>query len=131
MVNAGLGLRRKVLVGLKYAEVLKNDRLKAELQVIARKVGIINTNESENTPMSIDNITDLILKVGEALYYTPSRVTPKLIQQIREKEELTPAMLVELVSFLAAVQMLHRVESFDDVRKKVFRISQEHKLKSL
>ena len=118
--SAGLGLRRKVLVGLKYAEILENDRLKAELHVIARTIGISNTNNNENT-----QITELVLKIGEALSYTPSRVTPELVQQIENEEELKPAMLVELVSFLAALQMLHRVESFDDARRRAVRNDEE------
>ena len=110
ITSAGLGMKRKLSIGIEYCHILENPRLEAML------LGITNCRfGNEELHDGNSQYTQLILKVGKALSYAPSGMTESLVREIRECPELTAAMLVELVSFLATVQMLHRFESFYNV----------------
>jgi hypothetical protein len=108
--SAGLGMKQKLSIGIEYCNILENPRLKAMLRRISDSRFGDEELQGGNSPFTL-----LILKVGKDLSYAPSRITESLVQEIRECPELTAAMLVELVSFLATVQMLHRIESFYNV----------------
>lgn len=110
IASSGLGMKLKLTIGIAYCSNLENPRLKAILAMICNCRFSDEESIDDNSPYM-----QLTLKVGKALSYSPSRVTESLVQEIRECPELTAAMLVELVSFLATVQMLHRIESFYNV----------------
>jgi hypothetical protein len=106
--TAGLGARRKLLLGIKSCEIIENPRLQAKLQqALKPRFGDDHANGKYS-----DALTQLVLKVGTALSFSPSRMTPEIVDTIRKQQALTAPMLVELVSFLATVQMIHRIESF-------------------
>jgi hypothetical protein len=109
-LSAGLSIPRKVRLGIQFANFLENTYLKEELQVIGTKLGAPGgrTNDDE---IPLDE--ELLLRLTKALSYTPNRVSPKLVQDLRDHASvLTAPMLVELVSFLAPLQMLHRIEMY-------------------
>jgi hypothetical protein len=110
ITSAGLGVKRKLSIGIEYCDILENPRLKDMLLGIRNSRFDDEESQDDNSPYTL-----LIFKVGKELSYAPSRVTESLVQEIRECPELTAAMLVELVSFLATVQMLHRIESFYNI----------------
>ena len=97
---------------MQLCDVLENDKLKADMNLYADMAGV--SDKSERT--EDDGLTNLVLKVAKALSYSPSRMTPALVKQVREMPNLEPSMLVELVSFLATVQMLHRFVAFYEVK---------------
>ena len=111
--TAGLGLQLKLMTGVQLCDskVLDNPRLKASLEaIVARKFG--------STQAKDDSLSLLVMKVAKALSYSPSRMHEGLVQQIRAvSDDLTAPMLVELVSFLATVQMVHRIESYYHLHK--------------
>lgn len=111
-VSDNLPLMLKVQVGLHYCEVLGNAVIAGEL----KEVLTLLEKETQSKDMKDDGIEPLILiKMGKALSYAPSRVTPKLVKDLHSSEHVTPAMIVELVSFLAVLQTLHRIISFQIV----------------
>lgn len=106
--TAGLGARRKLLLGIKSCEILENPRLQTKLQQALK----LRFGEEQANGQDSYALTQLVLKVGTALSFAPSRMTPEIVETIRNQQALTAPMLVELVSFLATVQMIHRIESF-------------------
>lgn len=114
-LSAGLGVRRKVLAGLEFCRVgLQNECLYQQLECVLAAQQPATTSSDDDS-----YLTELVLKVAKALCYTPNRVHPELVQEIRgEAEVLTAPMLVELVSLLAALQMLHRIETFYRVKNQ-------------
>jgi len=118
--SAGLCLSRKVVAGMAFCDVLENPRLAKELEAMAAK---FPPTPSERDSEEEKERMKLLLKVTKALSYTPNRVTPALVKQLREKEHLISAqMLVELVAFLAIVQLLHRFETFFHVGTDVIHV---------
>mmetsp|Transcript_25557 Transcript_25557/g.46999 ORF Transcript_25557/g.46999 Transcript_25557/m.46999 type:complete len:466 (+) Transcript_25557:109-1506(+) len=107
-VSDNLSLHLKVRVGLQYCDVLENSILAEELKKVLASAAVAYQDDQNH-----DNaIASLVLQVGNALSYAPSRMTPRLVNQIRASDDFTPVMIVELVSFLAILQMLHRIISF-------------------
>lgn len=85
----------------------------------AKKNNNVNdtTDESPTTRRHV-----LLMKAAKALSYNPSRMTSKLVDEIEEAASsstnpVVPAAetMVELVSFLATIQALHRVEMYYQV----------------
>lgn len=108
MVSANLPLSVKAQAGIQYCKnVLNNLSLANELEQVLR---FCCRTTKEASP--------LVLRVSKALSYTPSRMHAGLVEEIRESEELTPGAVVELVSFLAAIQMMHRIVSYNIVLQK-------------
>ena len=113
--TAGLGIDVKLHVVVQFCDILQNPRLKASLQTIR------TARDKADRAASADNdeLSALILRVAKALSYSPSRMRPSLVEQMRAKSNvLTPPMLVELVSFLATIQMMHRIEIFNHIVKQ-------------
>lgn len=102
--SAQLPLQLKIKVGLQYCDILENSVLTREL-----KEGLASQVLDQDQD---DDFASLVLEVGKAVSFSPSRMSPKLVDQIRSSDEFTPGKVVELVSFLATVQMLHRITCF-------------------
>jgi len=115
--TAGLGIDIKLRVGVQLCDILENPRLKASMQAIRTARNKVDRATSDST--NNDVLSALVLKVAKALSYSPSRMTPALVEKIRAMSDvLTAPMLIELVSFLATIQMLHRIEVFNHVVKQ-------------
>lgn len=102
----GISLRTKLLVGIELAKVLKNGQLQSELEAV-----LANLPNEDSGDRNTEEPTKLILRVGLALSYTPSRMTSTLVDEIAGSE-LQASGIVELISFLSIVQTLHRLETF-------------------
>eukprot|EP00522_Entomoneis_paludosa_P014834 CAMPEP_0172450490 /NCGR_PEP_ID=MMETSP1065-20121228/8803_1 /TAXON_ID=265537 /ORGANISM="Amphiprora paludosa, Strain CCMP125" /LENGTH=142 /DNA_ID=CAMNT_0013202277 /DNA_START=42 /DNA_END=470 /DNA_ORIENTATION=+ len=123
-----LELEWKLMVGLDYCtNILENPVLAQELQQVqqAYRRGLNKKaeNGSANTVGQKENsdntFSHVVAQVGRALSYNPSRMTPELVQLIRDTPEMTPPRVVELVSFLATLQTLHRIISFNELQKQM------------
>eukprot|EP00984_Skeletonema_dohrnii_P011146 scaffold4429_cov81-Skeletonema_dohrnii-CCMP3373.AAC.9 len=112
-VSDNLPLKLKVQVGLGYCDILENAVIEGEL-----KEDLAFVEKEEGTQCTDKSIELLILQVGKALSYAPTRVTPEIVKSLHSAENVTPAMLVELVSFLAVLQTLHRIISFQIIQKE-------------
>jgi len=112
-VSDNLPLKLKVQVGLGYCDILQNAVVAGALKEVLTFV----EKERAHHEKSIE-VEALILKVGKALSYAPSRVAPEMVKSLHSSENVTPAMTVELVTFLAVLQTLHRITSFQIVQKE-------------
>ena len=113
---SSLGLRRKIVAGIQFAKHLENDRLVIVLEEVLKTVAATEGNEKD---YGDEDKTALVLKITKRVSFTPNRVTPRLVQEIRDFPSLTAPMLVELISFLAMIQMIHRIEVFYHVKNTI------------
>jgi len=118
MISDNLPLVLKVQVGLHYCEVLDNVVVAGALKEVMTFLGKKETHGKKDMEQYDSSIEQLILQVGKALSYAPSQMTPELVKELHASEYVTPAMIVELVTFLAVLQTLHRIISFQIVQKK-------------
>ncbi|CAB9505686.1 carboxymuconolactone decarboxylase [Seminavis robusta] len=109
-VSDGIALSTKVLAGIQYCGQLQNEQLKSELQQVL-------ASEVEDKYSKSNNNKALLLKAAKALSYNPSRMTESIIDEI-EASSITAENMVELVSFLAALQALHRFEIYFQVAEE-------------
>jgi len=113
-VSDNLPLLLKVQMGLTYCQVLENQILGNMLKEV-----LSFCEEADQTDKELGNeACTLVVDMGKALSYTPSRMTPELVHRLHASEEVTPQMVVELVTFLAVCQVLHRVISFQKVHER-------------
>jgi len=112
-VSDNLSSKLKVQVGLGYCDILENAVVEGELTEVLAFV-----EKEEGTQYFDKSIEPLILQVGKALSYAPTRVTPEIVKSLHSAENVTPAMIVELVTFLAVMQTLHRIISFQIIQKE-------------
>ena len=115
-ISSGLGISRKVVSGIEFCKVLENPRLAKELEIVASKFPSVPI---DHDPLEKNRMV-LLLKLTKAVSYSPNRVTPSLVKELRDNMDMiTAPMLVEIVAFLAIVQCLHRIESFYHARSVV------------
>lgn len=114
--SAGLTLKRKVLAGILFCTLIGDEPLRNELQVVATHFGVaeaeikgVSSGVCQNTT---DSVTDLMLKITSAISSSPVQMTSELVNEIRRNPEFDAPKIVELVSFIAACQMLHRLEAY-------------------
>jgi alkylhydroperoxidase family enzyme len=88
-----IGLDRKLAAGLIYADTVGNDALADELRALGAK-------PSDDAPSQL---------LAAAIAPSPARVDRSVIDACRV---MAPAAIVELVAFVALLQLLHRVGSF-------------------
>jgi alkylhydroperoxidase family enzyme len=87
-----VGLPRKLAAGVVFAQTVGNASLEAQL----RKLGKIET----------DSRVDALAR---AVAPSPAQVDADVVERCRA---LSPAAIVELVTFVSLMQLVHRVESF-------------------
>lgn len=122
---AGIGLEQKLNAGIVYTEILKNEELEDVLNKIQghKCNDTMMRNDDENDAMISFNT--LIMKIAKAVSYTPSRVTTSLVDEIVNQHKnpsslsVSPPMVVELVSFLSCLQMIHRIMKFYKLKEEV------------
>lgn len=109
-VSDNLPLHLKAHVGIQYCDILENPVLSQELDRVMQFSSVPLANHHLES-----DFFKLVMRVAKVLSHAPSRMTPVLVEQTRQSKNLTPLKLVELVSFLATVQMLHRIVSYQVV----------------
>ena len=108
MVSDGISLHTKLLAGIEYCKVLGNDQLRTELEDVVEYLKQSERAHAESEDLAS---TELALRAAKAMSFTKSQMTKELVDEI-EGSNLKPADLVEIVSFLAMTQALHRIEVF-------------------
>ena len=101
LVTDGIQLHTKILIGIQYCKVLQNEQLRIELEANLGNLPKITAEPNE----------ELLMKAAKALFCTPNRLTAATIDLI-DASSLTAQNIIELVSFLAALQSLHRIETY-------------------
>ncbi len=127
-----LGIRAKCLVGLVYARVVGNEVLTSEAIQLALSlapdlghplltaVGRFATAPPETAMLpsqlsSVEQAAVMLAKVGSP---SPSQVNE--ISIAAAAESLSPAQIVETVTWLSVQQLLHRLYSYYDASRDIF-----------
>lgn len=129
-----IGLPVKTLAGLVYATVVQDAELLTEARQLARIAGVPDASlgavedfasgptafdadrdvaEAEAVLRTVDGIDDgwpATLLVAKATSFSPARVTTALVTHAAAR--LPPAALVELITWVAIQQLLHRLGAF-------------------
>jgi hypothetical protein len=131
--NTQIGLPVKTLAGLVYAAVVQDAELMTAARQLASTAGVTDASlgavedfasgltafdsdqdvaDAEAALRTLDGIDDgwlTALLIAKATSFGPARVTPALVSQARR---LPPAALVELITWVAIQQLLHRMGAF-------------------
>eukprot|EP00931_Biecheleriopsis_adriatica_P105449 TRINITY_DN80010_c0_g1_i1.p1 TRINITY_DN80010_c0_g1~~TRINITY_DN80010_c0_g1_i1.p1 ORF type:complete len:487 (-),score=83.65 TRINITY_DN80010_c0_g1_i1:118-1521(-) len=111
--TAGLTCARKIFAAAVAASTMEDIHLLGEMIAMGVNFGVtkVQFDEAIEKQRSPDRLTETVLQAAKALASSPANMTAEVVLAIRESQ-LSPAMLVELVSVLACTQMLHRLERF-------------------
>jgi hypothetical protein len=119
--DSRLGLEAKHRAGLVYATVIGDESLAGETRVLARNAGAKDLDDVVAFAAAATDFDDagavarLAAKHGpatllaKAASYSPARVTPSVVERAGDLE---PAAVIELLSWLSVLQLLHRLGSF-------------------
>ena len=97
-----LGLHNKVLAGRVFAEVVADEALAADVSALAANAG------------QPDSRTPAVLALARAASPSPAEIDAGVVAACRDAD-LSPAAIVELVTWLAVLQMLHRLRAFHEL----------------
>ncbi len=115
-----LGLQNKYLAGLIYATIVEDAQLAVEMRRLAArdKVPAAQLDEVVNfargsgrPPSRIDARGRAALSLARAASPSPAVVSAQVIDECRASDLPAPA-IVELISWISVIQMLHRLLSF-------------------
>lgn len=115
-----LGLQTKVLAGVIFATVINDTPLAEELKIVGLSTGLnqqqldnavlFAANTDAQSPAS-DDIGKVALLLARAASPSPAEITADIVDQCRNSE-LSSAAIVELITWLSVMQMLHRLTSY-------------------
>jgi alkylhydroperoxidase family enzyme len=100
-----LGLDNKIRCGLVFADVVADDALAADLRALAAAHGV----DADRPSAAAHSRAALLL--ARAASPSPAEITADVVGACRASG-LPPAAIVELVTWLAVLQMLHRLSCF-------------------
>lgn len=114
-----LGLPAKCAAGMVFATVIGDDSLARAVRAIAAKCGATPAQLDEAASFArgeaesagADDRARTVLRLAKIISPSPARIPVELLDECREAG-LAAAGLVELVSWLSVLQMLHRVGMF-------------------
>lgn len=110
LVSDHISLLVKASAGKTYAKlVLENSQLYNEMNAMEQHC---EAQPKEQEQVLSEQDEQLLLRAAEALSYSPSRMTSDLVDAVEASSNITASHMVEMVSFLAALQALHRVEIY-------------------
>jgi alkylhydroperoxidase family enzyme len=120
--SSAVGIGTKVLAGAVFAEVVADGRLADDIRALARHAGIDDGQlakttafaRGDDTALPADNPSGAALILARAASYSPARVDSTTIAACREGE-LPAAAIVELITWLAVLQMLHRLTCYTSI----------------
>ncbi len=116
--NSELGLERKLLCAALFVRHWRSVTLQECVEAMARSCGMSDARVAAALAGTADNdaTTVLALRVATALAPSPVVVTAQLVSEIVASGRLSAAMLVELVSAIATLQLVHRVLAFYEAK---------------
>lgn len=115
-----LPLEIKILAGAIFAEVVGNAALTKDMAALALHHGVSESQlaSTRSFALGTDTTTGDISDTGRALLHlaraaapTPARITPDVVALCREAA-LSPQVIVELICWLAVLQMFHRLTAY-------------------
>ena len=115
-----LPLEEKILVGAIFAEVIADTALAADVAALGLHHGIPDSRLAwarrfaageDITPDGMANTTSAVFHLARAAAPTPALITPDVVERCR-KAALPPQAIVELVCWLAVLQMFHRLTAY-------------------
>lgn len=119
-----IGLKNKTLAGVVFATIVQNKPLVDEACALAKHQG--NSNEeislaarfaaNEDLEPATDNrLTGAALILAKAASPSPAKITTNVVSAFR-KGGIQPAAIVEIITWLSVLQMLHRLSSYYPAR---------------
>lgn len=115
-----VGLELKVRVGAIFAEIAGDERLAGDIGALAAHAGIDGEKIDEaiayarggDTAAPAGGRTESgALALARAASYSPARTEPSTVEACRESG-LSPAAIVEIITWLSVLQMLHRLTCY-------------------
>lgn len=115
-----IGLQTKVLAGVIFATVINDTPLAEEIKVVGVAVGlselqlnkaVLFAKDTESESPVNDEKAQVILLLARAASPSPAQITADIVE-LCQKSELTSPAIVELVTWLSVLQMLHRLSSY-------------------
>jgi hypothetical protein len=115
-----IGLKVKTLAGLIFATVIADESLAAEVRLLGSKQGITPAQLDEAVHLALDPTAEpsdpdpkvrAALVLARAAAPSPADITPQVVEICRQSELSAPA-IVELITWLSVLQMLHRLSSY-------------------
>lgn len=115
-----VGVEAKVLVGSIFAEIVGDERLADDIGALARHAGIDDERlrdamayaRSDDAVSPAGSRTDsATLALARAASYSPARIDASIVDACRESG-LSPAGIVEIITWLSVLQMLHRLTCY-------------------
>ncbi len=119
--TTAIGLRSKVLAGLVFAAVVDDAKLAAQLRRIGAHNALSDAQMSaaaryargEEGGPPLDATRGAILRLAREASPSPARVSAQLLAECRDAR-LSSAAVVEIVTWLSVLQMLHRLCHYYD-----------------
>jgi alkylhydroperoxidase family enzyme len=115
-----IGLEAKILAGAIFAAVIEDESLLAEIRLLAVRqhippesldVAVQYGRAAGDLPPAIDHRTATLLRLARAASPSPARIDAAVVAECRENQ-LSSAGVVELITWLAVLQMMHRLTSY-------------------
>lgn len=115
-----LGLGVKTLAGVIFAAVVADEPLGAEVRVLGLKSGVSNTQldaarrfavSADTEPTATDPKVRAVLLLARAASPSPAQITADVVDVCRQSG-LSAAAIVELITWISVLQMLHRLSSY-------------------
>ncbi len=115
-----IGLPTKVLAGVVFATVVEDAHLAKELRVVGLHNGLTQlqldnvthfATESETQATSTDKKQQAVLLLARAASPSPAEITSGVLDNCLQAQ-LSSAAIVELITWLSVLQMLHRLSSY-------------------
>lgn len=111
-----VGLKAKALAGLVFATVVENPQLRDDLHALARHVGVDADLIAEvagfasgdvASPPTAEPTVSAALVLARSAAYSPARIDATTVQAC--DGVLAPAAVIEVVTWLSVLQLLHRL----------------------
>lgn len=115
-----VGIELKVLVGAIFAEIVDNERLADDIRALARHAGVdsqqvrdaISYARGDDAVSPADSRTESAsLALARAASYSPARIDASTVHACDESG-LSPAAVVEIITWLSVLQLLHRLTCY-------------------
>ncbi len=109
-----IGLETKILAGIIFASVVEDESLEQEVRALAARHGVsadaLDAAKRAEVP-SLNRQRRALLSLARAASTSPARVDAAIVRECQEAG-LSAAGIVELITWLSVLQMMHRLSSY-------------------
>lgn len=118
-----VGVELKVLIGAIFAEIVGDERLADDIRALARHAGIDSDQLREameyatgedTVPTAASRAASASLALARDASYSPAHIDTSTVEACQESG-LSPAAVVEIITWLSVLQMLHRLTCYVSV----------------